>query len=63
MNGPTKAVGPPLTPLPARKTMGVSCGMLRDKIETLLTQADSLEIYRTRDFVKQSSRAWRSSRV
>ena len=24
MNGPTKIVGPPLTPLPARKTRGVS---------------------------------------
>jgi len=34
MNGPTKTVGPPLTPLPARKSRGV--------LETVLDNADAV---------------------
>jgi hypothetical protein len=34
MNGPTKTVGPPLTPLPARKSRGV--------LEKVLDSADAL---------------------
>ena len=34
MNGPTKTVGPPLTPLPARKIRGV--------LETVLDNADAV---------------------
>jgi hypothetical protein len=34
MNGPTKTVGPPLTPLPARKSRGV--------LENVLDNADAV---------------------
>jgi hypothetical protein len=37
MNGPTKTVGPPLTPLPARKSRGVL-----EKVEKVLDNADDV---------------------
>jgi hypothetical protein len=37
MNGPTKTVGPPLTPLPPRKSRGVL-----EKVEKVLDNADDV---------------------